>query len=251
MIQRWSITAVAAALLGLAGCAGSPRAPEAPPPGTLRYVGVLPCAECPGLRTELWLLRAADGTPSGYRMTQQPLGAPQDAAAENRGSWVMGSGAADDPRAVVIQTDPDQPTRMRSFRQAGPWVLRALDRQLQELPAAWPRSLVRVPDDLPPQALVLTAGDRLVRHAVRAGQEVALILPARAAEGWRWRVTDAPPGLQPLAHVGHVPDPASPGSGFDVLRFRAVGTGVMNLRAQYTQEGGAVAQTLPYELEVR
>lgn len=251
MIPRWPTAAVTAVFMALAGCVASPPAPQVPPPGTLRYVGVLPCAECPGLRTELWLMRAADGTPGGYRWTEQPLGASQDAGTESRGGWVMGTGAADDPRAVVIQTDPDQPARMRSFRQAGPWVLRALDRQLQELPAGWPRSLVRVPDDVPPGALVLTSGDRLARHAVRPGQEVVFVLPARAEQGWRWRVTDAPAALQPLAPVGHVPDPASPGQGFDVLRFRALGAGTLAVRIQYTRDGGVVADTLLYELDVR
>ncbi|HWP17961.1 MAG TPA: copper resistance protein NlpE N-terminal domain-containing protein [Burkholderiaceae bacterium] len=253
MDQRWMRAAVLAAAAWLSGCATGPQGTQAPPPGTLRYAGTLPCTDCPGLHTELWLYRQPDGSPGGYRLVQRPLGVAQTGALESRGQWVAGTGAADDPQAVVIQMDPAEPARLRSFRQAGPWVLRALDSQLRELPAAWPRSLVRVPDEVPPGALVLTLGDRVARHDVRPGQEIVLLLPSQPARGYRWRVLDLPGGLRSSGAGGHVPDPAMapPGGGFDVVRLQAAGAGLMDLRVQYASDAGQVLETVLFELQSR
>ncbi len=164
MAMRRTILAMTA--LALAGC-GKPadKAPKppipvslAPPsavapkaaaqpgeePMTLRYAGDLPCADCPGIRTELTLTRKAKGWAEGtYRLTETYLerGGPN----VTTGDWTTLRGDAADPDATVYQLDPDHPVRSRNFLRVGDDLeLKVLDKDMKALPATLPVTLKRV-----------------------------------------------------------------------------------------------------------
>ncbi|UZG43414.1 copper resistance protein NlpE N-terminal domain-containing protein [Caldimonas thermodepolymerans] len=244
----------------LAGCAHGPRqpaSPAAPSPHRVvaaRYVGILPCADCRGIRTDLQLYADPDGAPAGYDLLQTYLGRPEgDRSFTQSGTWRSARGARQDPQALVIQLDPEQPGRTRAFRQASPRVLRALDVNLLDLPPHLPRSLLRVPDNLPPAAIVLTQGDAGGTVEVPAGQPVVLMLASQPGTGYGWAAVDgSTPQLFEVAQPLHLPDVQ--GSGFDVFRYEAREPGALSLRFAYRALGNPQAQpvqTVNFQFVVR
>jgi hypothetical protein len=161
MRARWMV--VAGAMLALGGC-GKP-APKAPIPVTtvpasqviagavaapgeepmvLRYAGDLPCADCPGIRTELTLTRKAKGWAEGsYSLSETYLerGGPK----VTTGDWTTLRGDATDENASVYQLDPDHTEKQRNFLRVGDDLeLKALDRDMKRGPKGLPDTLKRV-----------------------------------------------------------------------------------------------------------
>jgi copper homeostasis protein (lipoprotein) len=164
MRARWTILAVAALVLG--GCgkpagkvtdhaipvtlapasAVAPTAPAKPgeEPMVLRYAGDLPCADCPGIRTELTLTRKAKGWAEGrYSLSETYLerGGPH----LTTGDWTTLRGDAADPDASVYQLDPDHPQTQRNFLRVGDDLeLKALDKDMKRWGGTVPDTLKRV-----------------------------------------------------------------------------------------------------------
>lgn len=161
MRARWMV--VAGAMLALGGC-GKP-APKAPIPVTtvpasqviagavaapgeepmvLRYAGDLPCADCPGIRTELTLTRKAKGWAEGsYSLSETYLerGGPR----VTTGDWTTLRGDAADPDATVYQLNPDDTEEQRNFLRVGDdRELKALDRDMKRWGGKVPDTLTRV-----------------------------------------------------------------------------------------------------------
>lgn len=252
--RRLAVWAVAAMLTA---CAGTPKQGAEKPAANrvvaARYVGTLPCSDCRGVRADLLLYTEPGGAPAGYELLQTYLGTRGgDRSFTGSGSWSSGRGVAQDPQALVIQLDPGQPGRTRSFRQVGPRVLRALDSNLADLPAHMPRSLLRVPDNLPTSAIVLTQGDADNRVEVPAGQQLVLMLASQPASGYRWMATSDPIGvLERAAEPVHVPDTA--GTGFDVFRYNAIKAGSQALKLEYRAVADTTApalQTATFQIAV-
>jgi lysophospholipase len=111
----------------------------------LVYAGVLPCADCAGIRTELSLyVEQPWGRPVRYELRQTYLGTRGgDRTLESTGRWNLLRGTQDDPDATVIELDADRPDARRDFLRVGD-ELRALDRQQREIASAAPHTLRRV-----------------------------------------------------------------------------------------------------------
>lgn len=150
--------ALAFALSLLAACsppAAKAPAPPAPAPAPaaaapaaepliMSFSGLLPCADCPGLKTELTLTRDApysgDGT---YRLVETYL--ERGAPFTTTGKWGTLRGDAVDPDATVYELDPDKPNGARHFMRVGnDEALQALDGDMKPLPDALPSTLKRV-----------------------------------------------------------------------------------------------------------
>ena len=251
--RRYWILAAAAAL---AACGSTPPQQAQPAANRVvaaRYVGVLPCADCRGVRADLLLYTEPGGAPAGYELIQTYFGTRDgDRSLTGSGAWNSGRGAAQDPQSLVIQLDPGQPGRTRSFRQVGPRVLRALDVNLADLPAHVPRSLLRVPDNLPTSATVLTQGDAAQPVDVPSGQPVVLMLASQPGAGYGWNVVSGPPPqLAPAGDPVHVPD--ANGTGYDLFRYQADQPGTYTLRLAYRAQSGPAAPVaeLTFRLNVR
>lgn len=143
---------VAAAALSLVACSHSQQpgtetasTPEVTPTGRggmgttairARYEGVLPCADCGGIQTELMLL--ADGS---YAMRESYQGKSTDAF-ESRGRYnVSSSGTQADPNATVYVLTPAEGENRFFVATNGGQELRLLDSQKQEIPSQAPHTL--------------------------------------------------------------------------------------------------------------
>lgn len=123
-------------IAGLAACATAPAERLVLGP----FKGVLPCADCPGVRTELTLTRKGEGWAEGtYRLVETYIdrGAPIVTA----GEWTTHRGDAADEDAVVYELNPDRPEAVRYFRKLSAGEIQALDRELKDWPASLPSRL--------------------------------------------------------------------------------------------------------------
>ena len=131
-----------------------PAAPAAPPAAsgavipsamTMSFSGDLPCADCPGIRTELTLTRDApysgDGT---YRLVETYL--ERGAPITSTGIWGTLRGDAVDPDATVYVLNPDKPEgERRHYRRLGnDEALKVLGGDMTPLPDSLPSTLKRV-----------------------------------------------------------------------------------------------------------
>ncbi|GIX24299.1 MAG: hypothetical protein KatS3mg122_1530 [Caldimonas sp.] len=243
----------------LAACASTPD-PAAPVDlrrqvPWARYVGTLPCADCAGVRTDLTLYR--QGTePLGYALVETYRGTRNgDRRLERTGRWrLQPSGQAE---LALLTLDPGVPERERHFAQVGELVLRALDRAGHELPAHLPRSLVRVPDDVPADVPVLTLSDSRSLTDLAVGGQLVLLLPANRAMGYGWRMVPDPNAvLEARGAPAFVSDPASAARvaapGLEVFYFHAPVAGQQILRLEYRRSWDpSTAQTPSVTFTVR
>ena len=136
----------------------SPRATEAPAPPpspvaaaapapeamTMVFAGDLPCADCPGIRTELTLTRDAPYSGDGkYKLVETYI--DRGAPVTSTGVWGTLRGDATDEDATVYLLDPDKPESGRPFRRVGQDdALKALDKELKPWPSGLPDTLKRL-----------------------------------------------------------------------------------------------------------
>lgn len=225
-----------------------------------RYVGTLPCADCGGIRTDLSIFAENSGAPAGYAMRETYVATRDgDHRFDRTGRWAMVQGAQGEPDALVLQLDGDNPERERAFRKVGEQVLRALDRSRADLPSTVPRSLVRVPADVPVQTLVLTGGDSRSYTELRQGDTLVVMLAANRSTGYGWQIANDPGDvLASMGPAAYVVDSAAAGAlgaaGVEVFRFTARRLGQQNLRFDYRrpwEQGAPAVQTVTYTFRVR
>jgi len=113
------------------------------------FKGVLPCADCAGIRTELRLYaNPASGQPLHYESTQTYMGTRVgNRTVESTGRWTIFRGSATDREAIVYQLDFDRPGMEQNFLKVGEGELRLLDRHQQEIPLSVSHSLHRVAEE--------------------------------------------------------------------------------------------------------
>src|SRR4029453_1594701 len=160
------------ALFALAGCAGSGGDSSSKPDASVllaTYTGILPCADCAGIRTDLWIYaEQPSGEASRYGLRETYIGTRGgDRTFERTGRLNIVHGSASDRDATVYQLDEHADAR-RNFVRAGDTELRLLDRELKELKSSAPRSLYR--------AVTLVEGDSGKVIDVKPGERVTVRL---------------------------------------------------------------------------
>lgn len=104
-----------AGTLALAACQSQPLDPKA---SSTVYQGVLPCADCPGIKTTLTLYRDQDGKASRYELNQEYLGVDRGMDGENdRGNWAVQRTDVDGRDYPVFVLNPEQPDDQVRFLQ--------------------------------------------------------------------------------------------------------------------------------------
>ena len=96
------------------------------------FVGTTPCADCPGIATELTLTRRDPDTAEGsYRLrtTYLERGPPFEAA----GDWTTLRGTPQDPDATVYELNPDEPGHEQYWLKVGDDRVTMLDRDLNPI----------------------------------------------------------------------------------------------------------------------
>lgn len=114
-----------------------------------RYKGMLPCADCSGLDTELTLYAKGrfDMTDAFYIETRTYRGSRDgDVMFSDRGMWAVLKGDAEDANATVYQLNPDRPEEEQAYLvKDGGAALVQLDRELKRIDTKMDLTLKRVP----------------------------------------------------------------------------------------------------------
>ena len=241
-------------LLALAGCAGSGSDSSKPDTSVLlgTYTGILPCASCAGIRTDLWIYaEQPSGEPTRYALRETYIGTRDgDRTVERTGRLALTRGTANDREATVYQLDSERPDGRRNFVRAGDNELRLLDREKRELPPSPPRSLYR--------AVTLAEGDSGKVIDVGPGERVIVRLASNRTTGYSWALlTSGSDALIRLAseYTQVVDAEGKPGApGVESWYFQAKGSGQQELRFEYRrpwERNAPAAKSTNYTIRVR
>ena len=241
-------------LVALAGCAGSGSDLSKPDTSVLlgTYTGILPCADCAGIRTDLWVYAEQPaGAASRYGLRETYIGTRDgDRTVERTGRLALTRGTANDREATVYQLESERSDGRRNFVRAGDNELRLLDREKRELPPSPPRSLYR--------AVTLAEGDSGKVIDVGPGERVIVRLASNRTTGYSWALlTSGSDALIRLAsEYTQVVDPeGKPGApGVESWYFQAKGSGQQELRFEYRrpwERNVPAAKSTNYTIRVR
>jgi len=218
------------------------------------FAGVLPCADCAGILTELRLFEEQpSGRAARYELTEAHLGARDGGGSigtTNR--WAILRGSAGDGNATVVQLDLGRIDARKNFLRVGDDELRLLDRNLREILPKTPHSLFRV-SELPPLTLLESDSGQTIE--VERGQRVFVVLGANRATGYDWTLEGFGPG--PLISLGgpvYAQEAATLGAGGTVIWFFAASrSGKQELAFMYRRpsEQAPPAKTVSYTIAVR
>jgi copper homeostasis protein (lipoprotein) len=111
-----------------------------------RFTGMLPCADCPGIRLELTLYAPpSKASPGNYELKQTYEGSRHGASTySEKGTWTTIRGSAKNPNATVYELDRAGSDSKQFYLRADKNTLRLLDFHKQELPPQIPHTLKRV-----------------------------------------------------------------------------------------------------------
>lgn len=218
------------------------------------FAGILPCADCAGILTELRLYaERPSGRPTHYELTETYLGARDgDRSIGTAGPWTNLRGSADDRDATVVQIDLGRVDARKNFLRVGNDELRLLDRNRKEILSAASHSLHLV-SELPAATLVESDSERMIE--VESGQRVFVVLGSNRTTGYDWALETSGSLLTRLGDPAYVRGAAPLGEGGTTIwPFVARGTGKQELRFRFRRPSGpvsAVAKTLTYTIMVR
>jgi inhibitor of cysteine peptidase len=226
--------ALAVILLLAAGCASAPGG-VASEPAVARYVGVVPCASCPAIRLDVTL--RSDGpraTQGRYELRRTYLMTRDgDRTFTGAGRWTVARGA--DGRTIyrLVAGDGVRET----FLKIADDELRVLGADDIELPAAMPRTLVRV--DPESGAGEVVVGEVQAGRPVRIvpGQDLVVRLASNHTSGYRWLLVAEPDDVLLTPREGTYSSETPPGragaGGVETWRLMGVRRGDATLRFEY------------------
>ncbi len=264
--------AAAVLLFGLAAGCGRAEAPATPATpaaqalqpaaetagaATLRFAGTLPCADCPGIRTEL-TLHLESPSAGNYELRETYLDSPsagREQTFTSAGRWSVPAAAHADQPVTIYQLDGGgNAERARSFLRLNDQEIVLLDRAGNRIESELNYVLTRVADvtfsfgtpgtpgaappgtDVGPGAMVtdMAAGWPVM---LRIGQELTARMTADRASGYAWALrsgSDAGIVLLQGAPEYEAPERAGAG-GVEVFRFKAVKPGETSLTFDYAR----------------
>jgi predicted secreted protein len=222
-----------------------------------RFVGVLPCADCAGIRTEVRLYaEQPSGLPTRYESTETYLGTRDgDRTVERAGRWTILRGSATDRDATVYQLDFDRPEARRNFLRVGDAELRLLDREEREIASGVPHFLRREPEKARTEPLVLVERDAGPLIEVASGQTIVIRLGSNRSTGYRWTLASSSDrALTPIGEPLYSAGGGVGAGGVEAWSFLATQQGQHELRFEYRRPWepmAAPAKSLTYEIAVR
>ena len=242
-------------------------------PGVSRYFGVLPCADCAGIRTELTLIEdPKTGGPQTYELTETYLGtmSQEEKPVTTRGAWSTLRGVDGDAAAAVIALDGGgNAERARRFERLSDRELRQLDREGKRIDSSLNYVLSRMADAPAPLTLSPAASLPAVPGgavqptamvtdmasgwpvALAVGQEMTARLTADRAAGVRWSMRDgSDAGIVALQGPPTEETPAGRPA-VDVFRFRAVKPGTTTLTFDLKKGAAAAIRSVSYPVTVQ
>lgn len=110
---------------------------------TTTYSGVLPCADCEGIATELTLSANAENKENHFTMKETYQG--KNLSFPSEGNFAVLQGTPSDPAATVIQLNPDKDRNLqRYFQKVSGNELRQLDNEMRPIDSKNNYSLKKV-----------------------------------------------------------------------------------------------------------
>ena len=121
----------------------SPSATQAPPASSANsvvekvYEGVLPCADCSGIKTRIKISsKDDDATASVFEKTMTYLGKEPDNVFVAKGSYIIERGMNGDANAIIYILNPDKPKNEQDYYAIysnDPNTLYALDHNMKKI----------------------------------------------------------------------------------------------------------------------
>jgi copper homeostasis protein (lipoprotein) len=221
---------------------------------TERYSGMMPCADCSGIKTTLMLTRSDQGAPINFTMSETYVGRPSAGTRNTDGSWSIVHGDATDKNATVYQLHPHRSTAVTSFLKVG-GELRMLGGDMTELPASMPHTLKLVAAD----KVVFKANDQTGGAvSVKLGELLEVQLPANHTTGYSWMLAPVTnPVLASQGKVAYAENTAGGKvgvGGIETWRFNAVKAGTEGLQFEYRrpwEKSTPAAKTLMIQVTVQ
>jgi predicted secreted protein/uncharacterized lipoprotein NlpE involved in copper resistance len=256
------LSSVVLAASVLEACAGPTSMPsQAGSTLTLgTFEGILPCADCAGIRTELTLYaEQPSGRPVRYELTETYLGTRDgDRIFKKTGRWTVLRGATNDDNATVYQLDFDRPQTVQNFLKLSELELRLLDRSQNEISTQAPHSLHRISNEPARFEITLLESDAGRTIDLDPGQRVAIRLNSNPTTGYRWELAATAGVLTKLAEPIYTADAAASdavgGGGIETWLFEASRTGREKLLFEYRrpwEREVVAARTFSYLISVR
>jgi copper homeostasis protein (lipoprotein) len=218
------------------------------------FAGILPCADCAGILTELHLYAEQPSRrPTRYELVETFLGTQEgNRSIGTTGPWSRLRGSANDPDAAVVQIDLGRIDALKNFLRIGDSELRLLDRNRQEIFSAAPHSLHRV-SELPSVTLLENDAERTFE--VDSGQRVSVVLGANRTTGYDWMLETSGSLLASLGAPVYAQGASPLGTdGSTLWFFVAKGSGKQELRFHYRRaqdRGSLPAKTVKYTVVAR
>jgi predicted secreted protein len=196
------------------------------------YEGVLPCADCKGVRTELALYDDPSGAgPQTFELRETYVGTKDGIRVfETRGKWSALRGKGKDKDAIIYQLNPDKPNDVRYFIRVDDRLIRQLDRKQNEIKTPLNYTLNRKI-----RTVVVTEVQNGERVRIGPGDTLVVQLKSNPSTGYNWVVADSDQSLMKLTGDSGKPGdnnlPGEPGT--QSMRFQAVGSGIATIRLNY------------------
>jgi copper homeostasis protein (lipoprotein) len=222
--------------------------------GGVTYSGMMPCADCSGIKTVLTLNRDAQGAPSDYTMSETYVGRAVGTS-KTSGTWAIVRGDAADKNATVYQLHPSGSSGGGSYLLVDENTLRLLDGNLGELPASIPHTL-KSGSNASGVTVVTeqTGGDT----SLKVGGVLEVRLEANHTTGYSWVQTPAAnPVLTRLGAAAYEAKPAGGKTGVggvEIWKFKAIEAGKQSLQFEYRrpwEKNAAAAKTVTFNVTVQ
>lgn len=97
------------------------------------YVGLLPCASCEGIETELTLSQAGPAAAEGTFVLKEKYVGEKDGLFQATGLWTTLRGTPTDVNATVIQLNPDKVIEARYYLKVSDTEIKLLDNEQREI----------------------------------------------------------------------------------------------------------------------
>lgn len=221
---------------------------------TERYSGMMPCADCSGIKTFLVLNQSSQGAPINFTMSETYEGRPAAGTRTTGGKWAIVHGDATDKNATVYQLHPAGSSGVTSLLKVDN-ELRMLDGDMKELPASVPHTLkLSIADKVVFKVKDQVGGDA----SVKLGGVLEVQLPANHTTGYSWILAPvANPVLASQAKATY--EEAAAGGkvgvgGVETWRFKAVKAGAEGLQFEYRrpwEKNVPAAKTVTIQVKVQ
>jgi predicted secreted protein len=220
-----------------------------------RFSGMMPCADCSGIRTTLTLDRDTQDAPTTYTMSEIYVGRPAAKNPETSGTWTIVRGDASDKSATVYQLHPTESTVVSSFVKVSDTELRLLDGSLGEIPASVPHTLKRVP--AMGGASVITEQTK-GEVSLKMGSMLEVRLEANHTTGYSWVARPVATPVLVMLGTATYQENAAEGKmgagGGEIWQFKAQKTGKETLQFEYRrpwEKNVPAAKTVTFQIAVQ